>query len=50
MGGDPKDIGGHCVLYTENIENLQRRDITTEVFPSSIISFEETWTLAKEKI
>lgn len=49
-GFDPKDIGGHRVLFTENIENLQRRELTTEVFPSSVISFEETWTLAKEKI
>ena len=48
-GFDPKDIGGHRVLFTENIENLQRRELTTEVFPSSVISFEETWTLATEK-
>ncbi|WP_035432670.1 YwqG family protein [Bacillus sp. UNC322MFChir4.1] len=49
-GFDPKDIGGHRVLYTENIEKLKRREITTETFPPSLISFQETWTLTKEKI
>ncbi|MEH6978506.1 MULTISPECIES: YwqG family protein [Bacillus] len=49
-GFDPRDMGGHCVLYTKNIENLKRRELQTEVFPPSIISFQETWTLAKEKI
>lgn len=49
-GFDPKDVGGHRVLYTENMENLKRRETTTDVFPSSVISFQETWTLTKEKI
>ncbi|MEH6852900.1 YwqG family protein [Bacillus pseudomycoides] len=49
-GFDPKDIGGHRVLYAENIEKLKRREITIETFPPSLISFQETWTLTKEKI
>ncbi|PFK43949.1 hypothetical protein COI93_09350 [Bacillus cereus] len=49
-GYDPRDTGGHRILYTENIENLKRRELQTEVFPPSVISFQEAWTLAKEKV
>lgn len=48
-GYEPKDVGTHRILYTENTVNLKKRIMFAETFPSSVISFQETWTLAQEK-